>query len=85
MNIVYYKTTWKKILLVSLTVVLLLTSLVTSNPLVLVYVSFASLLTLMFHFTLFEDTSDSNKINSVDFYLQIVLIVFSLLKFLLNS
>lgn len=81
----YYKTNLQKISLFLTTMLLLLISIFVNNALVLAFISFSSIITLMAHFNIFESINDTNKLNRNDLILQVLFIVISLIKFLVVS
>lgn len=81
----YYKTNLQKISLFLTTMLLFLISIFVNNALVLAFISFSSIITLMAHFNIFESINDTNKLNRNDLILQVLFIVISLIKFLVVS
>lgn len=81
----YYEGNWQKMGLFAMTLILLLTALWVTVPVILALVCFASLITVMAHFNIFESTNDTNKLNKFDFYLQIAFVLISLVKFMVIS
>ncbi len=76
------KGTFSKIVLLTVTVALLLSSLIIMNPLIDAFICFSSLVTLMFSFDVFDSIEGVNK---AMFALQVVFVVVSLIKFIIIS
>lgn len=69
-----------KIFVPIITVVLLLLMLSISDPVIVAFLCFSSLITTMLHFNVFEDTSDTHPLNRIDLVLQVVFLLASFFR-----
>lgn len=85
MEKVHYPTTVKKVVFSIITLLLFIATLVDMNTMHNAWFVLISMVTLMFHFNIYESTADTNKLNKFDFVLQIVFLVVSFIKFFILS
>lgn len=80
MTKIHYPTTHFKILVDIITWALLIAILVIKQPIIVAFLAFSSLITIMLHFNIFEDTRDTNPLTRIDLGVQVVFILVGVVK-----
>ncbi|MFC6275213.1 hypothetical protein ACFQET_06745 [Levilactobacillus tangyuanensis] len=80
MTKIHYPTTHLKILVDVMTWVLLIAIFVIKDPITVAFLAFSSLITIMLHFNIFEDTRDTNPLAKIDLGVQVAFIVVGVIK-----
>ncbi|KRN02701.1 hypothetical protein FD13_GL001695 [Levilactobacillus senmaizukei DSM 21775 = NBRC 103853] len=59
---------------------LLIAILMIKQPIIVAFLAFSSLITIMLHFNIFEDTRDTNPLTRIDLGVQVVFILVGVVK-----
>lgn len=85
MKRIYYPITVSKVAVAVMTLVVLIAAVINGNEIVAVFLSLAALILAMLHFSVFEDTRDTHWLNRVDFGLQFLTVIVTIVRFLVIS
>lgn len=85
MEKIYYKANLQKVLVTILNSVVFLTGIFVQNTFYTAFALFLALIGVQLHFNVFEDTSDTNKLNNFDLYLSLISLLIILGIFIVHS
>ncbi|KRO28115.1 hypothetical protein DY78_GL002613 [Lactiplantibacillus fabifermentans DSM 21115] len=68
-----------------MTLVVLIAAVINGNEIVAVFLALAALILAMLHFSVFEDTWDTQWLNRVDLGLQFLTVIVTIVRFLVIS
>lgn len=83
MEKIYYKTTKLQLALFIVTLLVMILGIFTSNLIVLAILCLVVINLFMLHFNFFIDTSNSNLLNKIDFFVQLFTLLLCLIRFVL--